>query len=168
MKALVIGTFHQYQRWQDKSAASVVIRARFAEYVRETIVEREIDLVAEEAGNDEDVWAALKMEDDRISPEFRPLFAETALVEGVQPTIARMEAERAGRRHVDIRDAGAGEMTIAQRDEAMAKRTVQAAGDAASVVVIVGEAHRVGVARILSQEFGWEIENALFPKAQDG
>ncbi len=164
MKALVIGTCHEYQRRQDNSPESDEVRTKFDEHIRKAIADCRIDLVAEEAGDDEEVWAALKAEDDKMPAEFRPLFAGTELVEGPQATIARMVARDLGCKHVDIRDRHAAEMTNAERDGAMVQKTVEASSSEKSVMIIVGEVHRTGVARILHDDFGWEIESYNFPR----
>lgn len=54
-------------------------------------------------------------------------------------------------------------MTVGERDEAMAHMIVERFGDARSVLVIVGEDHRVEVARILNEK-GWTTESTRFPE----
>lgn len=80
------------------------------------------------------------------------------------PTIAKEIADEQANKlkHVDIRAPNADELTIEQRDEAMAARTVEVSGEADSILVIVGEAHRNGVAGRLADQ-GFDVESERFP-----
>ena len=64
--ALVMDTSHQYQTHHDKVDASEQIRPTLEQHIREIISERNIELIAEEAGNEKEVWTALKGQGKRI------------------------------------------------------------------------------------------------------
>lgn len=127
---LVIGTGHEYQRHQDTIEDRQKVRADFERLLREAIAERSISLIAEEAGDNGEVWERLKQEEAATPRELRALFGGTEAVGGPQDTIAkRIADERPGRvGHVDIRPPRAEEMTIEERDEAMAGKTTEVLG----------------------------------------
>jgi len=120
-------------------------------------------LIAEEAGDDREVWAALKADDEKVPEELRPLFEGYEIANEPQSTIAKMIADELGRRHIDIRSRDASHMTIEERDIAMARQTVESLGSATRVLVIVGEDHRAGVTRILGEQ-GCAVEPEGFPE----
>lgn len=162
-KALVIGTRHELQRHQDSMPEREELRAEFEEHLRELIEQRKISLIAEEAGDDTEVWQHLKQEDEAAG-EFAELFGEGSTTgDSPVPTIAKEIAdEQADKlKHVDIRAKNADELTIEQRDEAMATRTVEVSGETDSILVIVGEAHRNGVAERLADQ-GFDVESESF------
>jgi hypothetical protein len=100
------------------------------------------------------VWEQLTRDEDATFPELAELFRGTEVVEKPEGTIARKIAdERPGElRHVDIRALHADNLSIKERDEAMARRIMEILEDAESVVVIVGESHREGIAERLRGE----------------
>jgi len=163
-KALVIGTLHEFQRHQDTMPDREELRDEFEERLREVIEEREITLIAEEAGDDTELWEHLKQEDE-VAGEFAALFGEgSTTVDAPVPTIAKEIAdEQPGElRHVDIRAPNADKLTIEQRDEAMTTRTVNVSGEDDSILVIVGEAHKNAVAGRLADQ-GFDVESESFP-----
>lgn len=123
---LVIGTWHEYQRHQDEIESRRKVRAQFERFLRRIVAERGIDLIAEEAGDNEEVWERLKADEAKTPPELRPLFAGTEAGGGPQDTIAKRIADECPdcRRHVDIRPPREEEMTIEQCDKAMAEKTI--------------------------------------------
>jgi hypothetical protein len=131
------------------------------------VQERAVDAIAEEAGDDREVWEYLKDQESVIPEEWRRLFAGSEIVDAPQPTIARSLAAAGGILYGDVRAVGAETMTVAERDDAMARATVDQFGEAESVLIVVGEAHRTEVARILRQRYGWKIESTRFPSTRD-
>ncbi len=159
---LIIGTDHAFQRHQDLSAKNAAKRNAFDEFLSATIAARKPDGIAEEAGDDQEVCEYLKAQEAEIPEEWRALFAGTEIVDSPQPTIAKLIAGTIGVRYADIRPTTALNMTISQRDEAMARATHERFGNAQSVLVIVGDKHRTEVARILHDEYGWTTETVCF------
>jgi pheromone shutdown protein TraB len=141
------------------------VRAEFDQRLRQIIKERKIDLVAEEAGDDTETWEHLKQVEKDTPPELEVLFEGTKVVNHPVSTIAKQIADsRPGElRHVDIRAPNAKELSIEERDAAMAAKVMKVLGDADSVVVIVGEDHRVGMAQRLKAE-GMSVECMHFPE----
>jgi hypothetical protein len=100
---LVIGTCHEYQRHQDANADREKVRNDFEQVIRATVAERGISLIAEEAGNKEEVQAQLKADEAKTSA-FDVLFAGTKAADEPQDTIAKLVAdELLGGNHIDIR-----------------------------------------------------------------
>ncbi len=161
--ALVIGTDHAFQRRQDLSAQNKAIRDAFEKFLQGTFAERKTDGIAEEAGDDQAVWEYLKHLDAETPKELRALFGATEIVDSPQPTIARSIAEATGIHYADIRANGAENMSVADRDKAMAQAVDNKFANVQSVVVIVGEAHRVEVGRILHEKYGWTTSAVHFP-----
>jgi len=165
--AIVLGTSHEFQRRQDRSEEHEQLRDRWEQLLRETVAAQHVDGIAEEAGDDTEVWNHLRAEEASIPEELRALFRGTEIVNSPQRTIASLIAEQVGCAYADIRAHGADQMTIAERDEAMAHAAAQRFSAAGSVMVIVGEAHRVEVARILNEAYGWHTESRTFPPEAD-
>jgi hypothetical protein len=104
MKVLVIGTQHELQRHQDTMPDREEVRADFDKFLRGTIEERTIDLVAEEAGDDAKVWETLKLND---------VFGDGMTVDFPVPTIAMTIADKSGLRHEDVDvDGGRGRLRV--------------------------------------------------------
>lgn len=158
---LVIGTSHEYQRHQDANAEREKIRNDFEQVIRATVAERGISLIAEEAGEKEEVQALLKADEAKTSA-FDVLFAETKAADEPQDTIAKLVAdELLGGNHIDIRPPYAEKMTVAERDEAMAAKTIESLGSAKSVLVICGEKHSAGLTAHLANH-QLLVESRLF------
>jgi len=169
---LVIGTSHEYQRHQDKNAEREKIRNRLDDLIRRVVGERHVDLMAEEAGDKEQVHAQLKA-DEAETAAFDVLFAQTKAVDEPQDTIACLIADASGVFYVDIRppgakplSAGADDAAIARRDEEMVAIFLEPLRSASSVLVICGARHRDGLARHLEQE-GLRVERHTFPEDQE-
>jgi hypothetical protein len=171
--ALVIGTCHEYQRHQDRDEGREKVRADFQNLIRTNIAQRGIDLIAEEAGNDERVWAQLKA-DEAKTAAFDSLFGGTKATDEPQNTIAKLVAHEllGDNCHIDIRPPGAdplpddaNETLIAERDAAMATRTIEARhlASATSILVICGERHRKGLTKSLGNH-GLHVESRRFPE----
>ena len=145
MAVLVIGTCHEYQRHQDANAGRERVRNDFEQVIRAAIAERAISLIAEEAGKKDEVHARLKADEAKTSA-FDVLFADARVTDEPQDTIAKLVAdELLGGNHIDVRPPNAEKMTVAERDKAMAAKTMESLGSATSVLVICGERHRAGV-----------------------
>jgi len=153
IKVLVIGTDHAIQRHQDTNAELEALRVEFEKVLRQLIKEREIDLIAEEAGDDAEVWKRLKQEEEALG-KFAEAFGGGKTVDHPVSTIAKQIAdERPGElRQVDIRAPNAEKLSIKERDAAMAAKIMEILGDADSILVIVGEKHRAGVVQRLKAE----------------
>jgi len=160
--ALVIGTCHEYQRHQDKIKEREEIRAVFEQVIRRMVEEQGATLIAEEAGNKEEVLAQLRADEAATPSEFAVLFGGTEAVDEPQDTIAKLVADEIGCKHVDIRPPHANEMTIEQCDAAMAEKTVEALGSATDVLVICGEVHREGLSKRL-EGYGLHVKSQRFP-----
>jgi hypothetical protein len=191
IRAVVVGTHHEFQRHQDSSANREQVRAELDYRLRQIIVEQKIDLIAEEAGDDEAAWKELKP-DDKIAAEFEQgllemmlkdrkkadedkvpietggLFGDVTTVDAPVPTIARILADEYGAKHsdvdVDVRAEEGNAEAIAKRDVAMTEKILSVRGDAESVLVIVGESHRAGVVERL-KNVGWTVESFHCPDA---
>jgi pheromone shutdown protein TraB len=162
---LIIGTGHEYQRHQDNMSDREALRADFENLLHQVVSDRLITHIAEEAGNDEEVWKSLKDAEAKTHPAFAVLFTDVEVVDEPTSTIAKQIADDYGGKlvHVDIRPVDAKEMTIEQRDEAMAASVLEILKSAKSLLVICGEAHRVGIEVKLKKE-GHELSSFSFPK----
>jgi len=67
IKVLVIGTDHNIQRHQDADAKLEKVRTEFEKFLCEVIEKEEIDLVAEEAGDDKQALENLKRSDEKAA-----------------------------------------------------------------------------------------------------
>jgi pheromone shutdown protein TraB len=152
IKVLVIGTQHEFQRHQDTMADREKVRAEFEELLRRVIDERGISLIAEEAGDDRAVWEQLRQEEEALG-EFAEAFGGR-VGDNPVPTIGKQIADDrpAEITYVDIRAPNADKMTIEQRDDVMAAKTMEVLGIAERVLVIVGEDHRSGVVQRLKDK----------------
>jgi hypothetical protein len=166
IRVLVIGTNHEYQRHQDTMPDREKVRAEFDKFLRGAFMEGEIDLVAEEAGDDKAVWNNLKR-DDELAGEYAELFGGGKTVEYPVPTLAKIIADEYGVRHADVdvtvRARENDVESIKKRDEAMTEMILKVLGSAESVLVIVGDAHRGGVVQRLIDE-GMSVDGLRFPK----
>jgi pheromone shutdown protein TraB len=162
-RVLVIGTDHAIQRHQDTNAELEALRAEFEKLLRQLIKEREIDLIAEEAGDDTEVWKPLKQEEEALG-KLAEAFGGGKIADAPVPTIAKQIADERPKelRHVDIRAPNAEKLSITERDAAMAAKVREVVGDADSIVVIVGEDHRAGMVQRLKGE-GMDVECLHFP-----
>jgi hypothetical protein len=160
VRVLVVGTRHELQRHQDTAADREQIRAEFDKRLRQIIEERKITLIAEEAGDDTAVWENLKLEEEAVG-KFAEAFGEGKTVDSPVPTIARTIADEYGLKHTDVDvDVRADEndlKSIEKRDEAMTEKILKVLGAAESVLAIVGEKHRAGVAQRL-KDAGMTVE----------
>lgn len=153
MRVLIVGLDHWIQRNQDDCPERVVVRRSFENGIRRLIERERIQLVAEEAGNDDEVAAKLQVEEDLWAP------FENRAPRRIEPleTIARTIAnETPGCRHIDIRPAG----DWVERDryeQEMIDRTVAGICDARRVLLLCGEDHREGLSKSLVQR-GWDVE----------
>lgn len=162
IKVLVVGAEHPIQRHQDTSMERELMRAKFEKFLRQVIKERNIDLIAEEAGDDVIVWKLLKWEEEAVG-KFAAAFGGSKTVDAPVCTIAKKIAdEGSGKlRYVDIRAAHAENMSIEERDVAMAAKVKEVLGDAGSILVVVGEGHRPGMVQRL-KDGGMTVEALSF------
>jgi len=162
---LVIGTCHEYQRHQDRVEEREKVRADFGRLLRRTIVERAVNLIAEEAGDDKEAFDRLKADEAKTPPELQVLFVGTEGVDVPQSTIAKLIADehRGSLTHVDIRPLHADEMTIDESDDAMAAKVMEILGPATSVLVICGKKHRAGLSSRL-QGRRLDVKSQYFPQ----
>lgn len=163
IRVLVIGTCHEFQRHQDTAEDREKVRIDLERLLRRVINERSISLIAEEAGDDRAVWESLKQEEDALG-EFVEAFGGGRTVDSPVSTIAKNIADehKDQVRHANIR-VNADELSLVeQRDEAMVARVMEILGVAKSVLVIVGEDHRAGVAQRLGEQ-GLLVESSRFP-----
>jgi hypothetical protein len=161
---LIFGTGHEYQRHQDKVEASKEARTKFEQRIREIVSERKIELIAEEAGDDKSVWAALKERQKRDFEMLGPLIEGTEIVDQPVQTIAKTVADESRLPHVDIRPPRANEMKISERDAAMCEKILESFGSASRVLAIVGGDHQKGIAKLLS-EAGFNVAVESFPES---
>ena len=162
IKVLVIGTEHPIQRHQDTSAERKEVRKEFEKLLRQIIKEQKIDLIAEEAGDNTEVWKRLKR-DDELAGKYAEAFGGGRTVDAPVPTIAKkITSEQHDKlRHVDVRAPNAEELSIEERDAPMVAKIMEVLGDADNVLVIVGEKHRAGVVQRLKVE-GMSVESMSF------
>jgi hypothetical protein len=184
IRVLVIGTDHNIQRHQDADAKLEKVRTEFEKFLCEVIEKEEIDLVAEEAGDDKQALENLKrsdekaaefeqqlrqmMEQDGLIGEGAGLFGGGETVDRPVPTIGKTIADKHGVRRedmdVDIRVVDENDIeSIKKRGEAIAEKILKVLGTAERVVVIVGELHRADVVQRLKKE-GMSVECMRFPK----
>lgn len=166
---LVIGTRHEFQRHQDTAEDRAKVRAEFDGMLRRLLKERVASLIAEEAGDDKEVWEHLKKEEDAIGV-FVEAFGGGRTVAKPVPTIAKTIADgHFGQvRHADIRADAKRLPQVEQRDEAMAFTIMQIIEPAdSSLLVIVGEEHRAGVSQRLAEQ-GLLVESFSFPTCGAG
>ena len=161
--ALVIGTCHEYQRHQDKVEASAQIRAALEKRIRNIISNDKIELIAEEAGNDKEVWTALKEQEKKDSEILGALIQGTEIVSEPTQTIAKIVADECHIAHIDVRPPKAAEMKVPERDTAMGQKIIGSLGSATSVLVIVGQAHQPGVAKFLA-DAGFSVTTESLPE----
>ena len=158
---LVVGACHEYQRHQDADAEREAIRGDFENLIRAKIAASGISLIVEEAARSEQVQAQLQ-DDAAQSPEFDLLFP--AVVNEPQETIAKLLADELLKgNYADIRPPNADKMTIPERDEAMATKTMNSLGSVKSVLVICGEKPPAGLARHLVDRGLRLVESLRFP-----
>jgi hypothetical protein len=156
MDVLVLGLDHWIQRQQDADAERNQARQSFERDIRGLIDERGVTLVAEEAGNDDEVAEGLQRQENvwagfenrgprRIEP-----------VETIARTITRPVN---GCDYVDIRPAGEWpDPGRPEYERAMLNRIRQNVGNANSVLVLCGEFHRQNIAAALLRH-GWNVES---------
>jgi hypothetical protein len=157
IKVLVVGINHNIQRHQDIVPELEKVRADFERFLREIIEKDEIDLVAEEAGDDTTVWKKLILLD--VLQE---------IVDSPASPIAKTIADKYGVRHedvdVDVRVVDKNDLeSIKKRSDAMTEKILKVLGAADRVLVIVGELHRPDVVQRL-EEKDMSVECMHFPE----
>ena len=146
VRILVLGTCHEYQRFQqDNDANRHRIRREFETEICRIVESENIDLIAEEAGDDKAVAASLTAQGYPQSPQ--------------EPIAKKVSHNRC--RHIDIRppgDHGADD----DYERKMVDFTVKHLGEAVKVLVIVGKDHRCSVARRFFER-GFRTDTLQFP-----
>ena len=187
IKVLVIGTDHNIQRHQDTDPELEKDRANFEKFLRATIEEGKIDLVAEEAGDDKRSLENVKRDDEQAAEferqlrqmmerqnglvaEGAGLFGKGRTVDRPVPTIAKTIADKRVRYKdvdVDIRVVDENDVeSIKKRGDAIAEKILKVLGTAERVVVIVGELHRADVVQRLKAE-DMSVECMRFPNKKE-
>jgi pheromone shutdown protein TraB len=162
-----MGTSHEYQRHQDRVEISEQIRAALEKRIREIISNDKIELIAEEAGNDKEVWTALKEQEKKDSEILGALIQGTEIVSEPTQTIAKIVAGECHITHIDVRPPKAAEMKVPERDTAMGQKIIGSLGSATRVLVIVGHAHQPGVAKFLA-DAGFAVATDSLPEVAEG
>lgn len=127
--------------------SEIRLRRSFETGIRRLIEERKFQLVAEEAGNDNDVAQALQRDEDAWAPlEGR----EPRRIEPIE-TIARIITRALKNcNYVDIRPTGIWpDPQIRAYEEAMLNAIVQNAVNVECILVLCGEFHRDSLSRAL-------------------
>lgn len=161
-----MGTSHEYQRHQDRVEVSEQIRAALEKRIREIISNDKIELIAEEAGNDKEVWTALKEQEKKDSEILGALIQGTEIVSEPTQTIAKIVAGECHITHIDVRPPKAAEMKVPERDTAMGQKIIGSLGSATRVLVIVGQAHQLGVAKFLA-DAGFAVATESLPEVAE-
>jgi hypothetical protein len=163
---LVVGIKHEIQRHQDTMSVREVMREAFDKTLRRIIEERKVTIIAEEAGDDKTVWEHLKKGEPDGELAERLFGKGSTTVDSTVPTIAKKISEEYGVKHedvdVDVRADERDQGSIEKREAAMIEKILKVSGDAASILVIVGEGHRAGVEQRLKKE-GLATESLRFP-----
>jgi hypothetical protein len=156
-KLFVLGLDHWIQRWQDACPERVTARKSFETAIRRLVERKRIQVVAEEAGRDEEVAANLQQEENLWALlENRQLMTTPSL-----KTIARTITEETnGCRHMDIRPPGKWLHPEQDGDyeSAMINQTLEGIGDARRILVLCGERHRSNLSKQFVQR-GWNVES---------
>jgi hypothetical protein len=165
-KVLVIGTLHELQRHQDTMPGREELRVEFDKWLRQIIKEQKIDLIAEEAGDDEEEWERLNQDEKATPPELEVLFEGTEAADHPVSTIAKKIADAEVRHEdvdVEVRVVNENDIkSIKKRSEAMIEKILQALEGSERAVVIVGELHHEDVVQRLKHE-GMDVESLHFP-----
>ena len=106
------------------------LREGFEKQLREILKQGKIGLIAEEAGDDSEVWEHLKREDQFVEG-FEDLFGlGSQTVDSPVATIAKRIADENPDkiRRVDIRSPNATDLTIEQRNEVMSTKILENMG----------------------------------------
>ena len=95
----------------------------------------------------------MKQEEEALG-KFAEAFGGGKIADAPVPTIAKQIADERSKelRHVDIRAPNAEDLSIEERDAAMAAKVKEILEDADSILMIVGEKHRAGVVQRLQAE----------------
>ncbi len=164
MDVLILGLDHWIQRHQDNVAERSLVRQSFARGIRRLIEERRVQVVAEEAGNDDEVAEALQRDENTW-----------AALEGRGPrriepieTIARTVTRALdGCHYTDIRPPGNWpDSRTPEYELAMLNAILLNTVNAESVLVLCGEFHRGNISRALAgngrivedRDFNWVRE----------
>jgi len=166
IRVVVIGTDHANQRHQDTDDELEKRRAKFDQHLRKFI--KEVDLVAEEAGDDTEVWKGLKEKEQKDRADLGELskLFDKGIVDGPVGTIAKTIADELKVRHedvdVDIRADESDPESIEKRSDAIAAKILDVLEDAERVLVIVGEKHRADIEQRLKEK-GLSVKSFEFP-----
>jgi hypothetical protein len=164
MDVLVLGLDHWIQRHQDNIAERNEVRRSFERGIRRLIEERRVQVVTEEAGNDDEVAEALQRDENAWAPlEGR----EPRWIEPVE-TIARTVTRALdGCFYADIRPPGDWpDSRTPEYEQAMLNAILLNTANTDSVLVLCGESHRGNISRALAancrtvedRDFDWVRE----------
>lgn len=163
MRVIVVGVNHRVQRVPpDDTPEDYESRVQFEAALQALIQHEGVDLIAEEAGDDEEVALQLQREED-LWAQFNQKPPRCVVP---QRTLARQAAERTGTcRHADIRppskDFPPGHGRKIEYECSMLERTLQNVGPAKVTLVICGECHRGPLAQ-LYRSASLEVEDHDF------
>jgi hypothetical protein len=164
MRVIVVGVNHRVQRVPpDDTHADQASRARFEASLLAVIAREQVDFIAEEAGDDEEVARELQREAD-LWAQFTQEPPPRVLP---QQTLVRQVAGRTigTRRYADIRPPSAdfprGQGRPREYERSMFDRTLLEAGEANNVLVICGVDHREPLGQLFRSQ-GFETEDHDF------
>jgi len=151
MDVLVLVLYHWIQRHQDDVAERSQVRQSFETGIRRLIEERGVQVLAEEAGNDDEVAEALQRDETAWAPWEGRGARRIEPIETIARTVTRALD---GCHYADIRPPG-------NMLNAILLNTV----NAESVLVLCGEFHRCNISRALAgngrtveADFNWVRE----------
>lgn len=169
MRVIVVGVNHRVQRVPpDDTPEDYESRVQFEAALQALIEHEGVDLIAEEAGDDEEVARELQRGEEHWA-QFTAITPPRVVPER---TLARQVAERTGTcRHTDIRppsgDFPPGHGRQEEYERSMFERTLQNGGPAKVVLVICGGCHREPLAQLYrsasleveDHDFAWLIRH---------
>jgi hypothetical protein len=159
MNILVLGLDHWIQRHQDNDAERNQARRGFERSIQQLIAERGVELVAEEAGDDNEVAQGLQREENAWAPFENREPRRIEPVETIARTVTRV---RDGCLHTDIRPRGNWpDPRVPEYEQAMLDAIQDTIGNADSVLILCGEFHWRNIADALLQN-GWNVESHGF------
>jgi hypothetical protein len=155
VRAIVVGLNHWIQRNQDDIPDRNLKRQVFARSVRRFVEQQRIQLVAEEAGDDERVAAGLQRDEDNWARcEGRPPRRFPA----IEPISKAVVDQIDSCRHADIHPGTECGADFGEYERAMTFRLLENLGGVVRVAVLCGEDHRVALSETL-RERSWDVES---------
>lgn len=159
MNILVLGVDHWIQRHQDNDSERNQARQGFEQTIQRLIEARGVQLVAEEAGANNEVAEGLQREENAWAPfeNREPRRIEPA--ETIARTVTRLREDCL---HTDIRPRGNWpDPRVPGYEQAMLNAIQDNIGNADSVLILCGEFHRRNIVDGLLRN-GWNVESQGF------